>query len=458
MGGQQMDGETPVAPPATGAFDAHHPPDPDLLSDCVHCGFCLPACPTYTLWGEEMDSPRGRIYLMGLAAEGEASIDSTFVTHMDRCLGCMACVTACPSGVQYDKLIEATRPQIERHYRRGWAERAFRAAIFALFPYPRRLRVAALLGWWYERFGVRTLLRRFGIIGRLPRRLAALEGLLPSVGLAGLGRRLPAFVPAEGAVRQRVALVTGCVQRVYFSDVNAATARVLAAEGCDVVIPHRQGCCGALLEHAGRSDATLNYAREMIATMEAADVDMVVVNAAGCGSVLKEYGHLLRNDPSWADRAAVFSAKVRDVTEVLDALEPRARRHPITARVAYHDACHLAHAQGVRGEPRRMLGTIPALELVELEEADLCCGSAGIYNLLQPDAADDLGRRKARTISAARPDALATGNPGCLLQIAKHLDTTVPLFHPIQLLDAAIAGVDPIASIGSVRSVRGASS
>ena len=448
-----MDAEHPEAmgaaatPGSYGAnsrgFDAHHPPDPDLLSDCVHCGFCLPACPTYTLWGEEMDSPRGRIYLMDLAARGEAAIDDTFVMHMDRCLGCMACVTACPSGVQYNKLIEATRPQIERNYQRGRAERLFRAAIFAVFPRPGRLRAAALAGWLYDRSGTRALLRRSGITSRLPSRLRALEALLPRVRLEDLRDTLPGRVPAVGVTRKRVGLVTGCVQRVYFGDVNAATARVLAAEGCEVVIPTSQGCCGALLEHAGHEHVALRYARRMIATMETADVDTVVVNAAGCGSTVKEYGHLLRDDPEWRDRAAEFSAKVRDVTELVDELQPRAPRHPVHARVAYHDACHLAHAQGVRTQPRRALAAIPGLEVVNLDEADLCCGSAGIYNLLQPDAADDLGRRKAANVVAARPDALATANPGCLLQIGRHLDIQLPLFHPVQLIDAAIAGVDP---------------
>ena len=430
---------------ATSAFDALRPPSDDLLADCVHCGFCLPTCPTYALWGEEMDSPRGRIYLLDLASQGEVAIDDVFVTHMDRCLGCMACVTACPSGVQYDKLIEATRPQIERNHPRGAQDRWFRRLIFALFPYPRRLRVAALLGWLYQRLRLPLLLRRSGLHGRLPARLRALEGLLPDVPLRTLRRRLPVHVAARGSRRRTVGLITGCVQSVYFSDVNAATARVLASEGCDVVVPRDQGCCGALLEHAGEEPTALDLARRLIATMEDSGVDTIVINAAGCGSTLKEYGHLLRDDPVWAPRAAAFSAKVRDINELLDELEPQAPRHPITARVAYHDACHLAHAQGVRAQPRAALGAIPGLEVVELSEPDICCGSAGVYNLLQPEAAADLGARKAGTIAAVAPDAVVTANPGCMLQINRYLARPLPMLHPVQVVDAAIAGRNPFA-------------
>jgi glycolate oxidase iron-sulfur subunit len=434
-----------------GAFDLLRPPSDDLLADCVHCGFCLPTCPTYALWGEEMDSPRGRIYLMELASAGDIAIDDVFVTHMDRCLGCMACVTACPSGVQYDKLIEATRPQIERNHPRTLSDRAFRRLVFALFPYPRRLRLVALVGIVYQRLRLGELLRRSGLYARLPARLQALEGLLPDITVHELQRRLPDHVAPRRASREparppvrRVGMVSGCVQSVYFGDVNAATARVLAMEGCEVVIPADQGCCGALMEHAGEEEAALRFARRMIATMERADVDTVVINAAGCGSTLKDYGHLLRDDPRWAERAKAFSAQVRDISEMLDELEPRATRHPIPGRVAYHDACHLSHAQGVRSQPRAALRAIPDLDLVELAEPDICCGSAGIYNLLQPDAAADLGARKAATVAAVAPDALVTSNPGCLLQLQRHLDADLPMLHPVQVVDASLRGVNPL--------------
>jgi len=436
-----------VHPPGnTGIFDAHHPPADERIADCVHCGFCLPTCPTYTLWGEEMDSPRGRIYLMKLGKEGAVPMDDTYAQHFDACLGCMACVTACPSGVRYDELIEAVRPQLERNHRRALSERLFRGLIFQLMPYPSRLRVAALFGALYERVGGHDLLARAGVLRRLPRQVQALEELMPPAQVRTLARALPPFIPARGTpTRRRVGMLTGCVQRVFFSDVNAATARVLAREGCDVVVP-RQGCCGALSEHAGREPEALVRARRLIDAFEGTDVDTIVVNVAGCGSTMKEYGRLLRDDPQYAERAAAFSAKVRDVSQVLAELDPVAPRHPIEARVAYHDACHLGHGQGVRAEPRAVLRTIPGLQVTDIPEAEICCGSAGIYNLVMPDAGAELGRRKIANVVSVLPDALATANPGCLLQIRRYLPAELPMFHPIELIDASIRGVDPIHS------------
>jgi glycolate oxidase iron-sulfur subunit len=432
------------SPDTNGIFDAHHPPADERISDCVHCGFCLPTCPTYALWGEEMDSPRGRIYLMKLGKEGSVPLDDTYAQHFDACLGCMACVTACPSGVRYDELIEAVRPQLERNYRRSLADRLFRGMIFQIFPYPTRLRAAAVGGALYQRVGGRYLLERSGLRKRLPARLQAVEELMPPARLRGLTRRLPAFTPAQGTRRRRVAMLEGCVQRVFFRDVNEATARVLAAEGCDVIVPREQRCCGALSEHAGREPEALARARRLIDIFERVDVDAIVVNVAGCGSTMKEYGRLLRDDPQYAERAAAFSAKVRDISEVLADLEPVAPRHPIEARVAYHDACHLGHSQRVRLQPRAVLRTIPGLEVTDIPEADICCGSAGIYNMVQPDAGAELGRRKIANVMSVRPDAVATGNPGCLLQIQRYLPGPVLLFHPIQLIDASIRGIDPI--------------
>jgi glycolate oxidase iron-sulfur subunit len=421
------------------SYDERRPPQRELLDDCVHCGFCLPTCPTYQLWGEEMDSPRGRIYLMDLAQKGEIGLDGPFTEHIDACLGCMACVTACPSGVQYDRLLESVRPQIERNVPRSRADRWFRNAIFALFPYRRRLRAAAVPGALYQR------LRRVPVVARLaaklPGRLAAVESLLPPVSLREAFARLPEFTPAVGPRRGRVALLSGCVQDVFFHRVNTATVRVLAAEGYDVHVPRDQRCCGALELHAGREDAALARAKREIARFERLDVDHVVTNVAGCGSSMKEYAHLLADDQRWRERAATFSARVRDVHEVLAAAEPRAHRHPVRARVAYHDACHLGHAQKVRAEPRIVLRGIPDVELLDLPEAELCCGSAGIYNLVAPDAAADLGARKAANIRSVEPDVIVTANPGCLLQIGKHLGADVPLLHPVQLLDASIRGI-----------------
>ncbi|MHC1560450.1 (Fe-S)-binding protein [Actinomycetospora sp. C-140] len=428
-----------------GSFDDHHPPAQELLDDCVHCGFCLPTCPTYALWGEEMDSPRGRIYLMEMAEKGEIPLEGAFTTHIDRCLGCMACVTACPSGVQYDRLLEATRPQIERNVTRSRADRLFREAIFALFPYKRRLRAASLGGALYQKLRPKKM---DALMARLPQRLerlVAMESLLPPVRVRDAFARIPARTPAVGPRRGRVGLLTGCVQDVFFHPVNEATVRVLAAEGWDVIAPREQTCCGALGLHAGRESEAIERAKKLIATFERADVDTIATNVAGCGSSMKEYGELLADDPAWAARAQAFAAKVRDISEVVDETlaDPRARRHPLEATVVYHDACHLGHAQKIRSEPRRVLRAIPGVELVELPEAEICCGSAGIYNMLQPEAAGALGERKADNIRGTGADALVTANPGCLLQIRKYLGGELPMLHPIQLVDASIRGVRP---------------
>jgi glycolate oxidase iron-sulfur subunit len=439
-----------VAGEGTGVFDHHHPPADDRIDDCVHCGFCLPTCPTYAIWGEEMDSPRGRIYLMKMGKEGTVPMDDTFVGHFDACLGCMACVTACPSGVKYNELIEAVRPQIERNYERRPGDKLFRTLIFSLFPYPNRLRPAAFFGTLYQKLGVRQVLLASGLIGRLPARLQAMEALLPPISLRSVVARQPTFTPAQGTRRHRVGLLSGCVQRVFFGDVNAAATRVLAAEGCDVVAPKEQQCCGALSSHAGREQEAVARARRIIDTFAAADVETVVVNVAGCGSSMKEYAHLLRDDPAYAAKAAEFSAKVRDISEVLAEIGAVAPRHPISARVAYHDACHLAHAQGIRAQPRAVLRAIPGMTVMDIPEADICCGSAGIYNLVQPEPAGDLGRRKVENIASTQPDAVVTSNAGCLLQIRRYLDAGVPLFHPVQLIDASIRGIDPIAAAPAV--------
>ncbi len=394
-----------ITPPKpTKNFDAHHPPEKKYLKDCVHCGFCLPACPTYVLWGEEMDSPRGRIYMMDKAANGEAPLDARFRLHMDNCLGCMACMTACPSGVQYNKLIEPTRAQIERNVPRSLGERLFRKLIFATFPHSARLRALAIPLLAYQKSGLQTLVRKAGVTRLLPKRIAAMEALLPEVP-AGLFARQSTMIQPVTEPRRRVGMLSGCVQQVFFPQVNAATARVLAAEGCEVVIPRAQPCCGALMLHSGLEDDAAAQARRMIAAFENANVDAIVINSAGCGSTMKEYGHLLRDDPEWAERAAKFSAKCRDISEILCELEPRAQRHPLRLRVAYHDACHLQHAQGVREQPRRLLAGIPELEVAEIPEATLCCGSAGVFNLLQPDTANQLGDRKVDNL-------LATGAAG----------------------------------------------
>lgn len=435
----------PVGMPAVGAplvpaFDEHHPPDAALVGDCVHCGFCLPSCPTYVLWGEEMDSPRGRIYLMKEGLEGEP-LDSSMVRHLDQCLGCMACVTACPSGVQYDKLIESTRAQIERRVERPRGERLMRQAIYALFPYPRRLRALRGPLRAYQASGLGRVLARSGLLDRLPDGLQAMESLAPRLGKV---ERLPERTPAVGTKRRTVGLLTGCVQGTFFPDVNAATVRVLTAEGCEVLVPARQSCCGALSAHAGREQEAIDFAKRVISTFEAAGVETVVVNAAGCGSNLKEYGHQLRDERGWPERAEALAAKVRDISELLDELGPVAERHPLPMKVAYQDACHLAHAQGVRDQPRRLLRGIPGVELKELVEAEICCGSAGTYNLLNPEPARELGERKAKAVLATGADVMVTANPGCWMQVATTLarmDRSLPVAHTVQVLDASIRGV-----------------
>jgi glycolate oxidase iron-sulfur subunit len=385
----------------------------ELIADCVHCGFCLPACPTYSLWHEEMDSPRGRIHLMDSLVDGTMPLTDTVVEHFDRCLGCMACVPACPSGVQYDRLIETTRAYVEEHHRRSLGDRLLRRLIFEVLPHRRRLRAALAL-----------------------RRLPAPGPLAPLAAVAPPWRSgaWPAeHLPGQGP---RVAVMAGCVQSVVFGDVNAATARVLAADGYDVHVPRAQNCCGALHAHAGRLDDGVARARRLAEDLKGYDV--IVTNAAGCGSHLKDHG----------------IPNVVDVSELLVDPPARAERHPLDIRVAFQDSCHLRHAQRIASEPRAALQAIPELTLLEPAEQDLCCGSAGIYNLVQPDAARDLGDRKAAHVLATEPEAYASGNPGCLVQVTAALRRAgrpVPAFHPIELVDASIRGLDARAVLDSAR-------
>ncbi len=392
-----------------------------LLSDCIHCGFCLPTCPTYgPLWQEEMDSPRGRIYLMQGLLDGTVPLTATTVEHFDRCTGCMACVTACPSGVQYDKLIEQTRAEIEDRFERTLGERALRALVFALFPHPSRLRLALSLR-----------------PKRLPGRLQPFAELAPPrdwVTREKVARR----TPAAGQTVARVGLLLGCVQRVLFAGVNAATARVLAADGCEVLAPG-QACCGALHLHSGRRDEGYARARRLGRIFQRAGVDTLVVNAAGCGSHLKE---------------AELGVRVLDVSELLAELGARAERRPLPLTVAFQDSCHLAHAQRVRAEPREAMLAIPELELREPAEQPICCGSAGIYNLVQPEAARELGERKARHVAATGADVYASANPGCLIQVAAALGRAgrpLPALHPIELVDASIRAVPAPTLVATAR-------
>jgi len=389
----------------------------EYTSDCVHCGFCLPTCPTYVLWREEMDSPRGRIHLIDARLDGTIALNATVSQHFDRCLGCMACLSSCPSGVRYDRLIESTRAAVEDELERPLGDRLLRGLLFRLLPHPRRMRAAL----------------RLAPLGRhapLPRRLRPLSEIAPR--WRGLGE-VPTVTPAEGLRRARVGILTGCVQSAVFPDVNAATVRVLAADGFEVVAPP-QGCCGALSVHAGRLEEGKAFARRLIGAF--VNVDAVVVNASGCGSHLKELGWLLGDE-----RAAAFSAKVRDVGELLGETQPRASRHPLPMRLALQDSCHLRHAQKLPLSSRTSLGRIPGLDVVEPAEQDLCCGSAGIYNVVQAEAARDLGDRKAAHVLATGAQAYASANPGCLVQISAALlraKQPLPALHPIEVVDASI--------------------
>jgi glycolate oxidase iron-sulfur subunit len=457
-----------------------------LAGDCVHCGFCLPACPTYQLWGEEMDSPRGRIHLMTQILDGTAGTAAT-ATHLDRCLGCMACVTACPSGVRYDLLIEAARgwaeerppwpapgpgspgagagrPPAEEHPlpARSLRDRAVRAAIFRVFPYPRRLRAAIAPLRAAQRTGIDRLIDRSGLADQLAPEIASALRLAPASPPAPSGprrraaaqrganprrpqRMLPERVPALRTRRAVVGMLTGCVQRVFFPQVNTATANVLAAEGCDVIIPAGQGCCGALSLHGGRRAEAARFARQAIETFERAGVDAVVVNVAGCGSAMKEYRELLAGDAGWSNRAAALASKVRDFSEFLVELGPVAVRHPLDVTTAYHAACHLAHAQRITAQPRDLLAAIPGLRLTDIADGGTCCGSAGIYNLVQPEPARELGQRKAAAVAATGADLLVSANPGCAMQIASALaarGAQMPMAHIAEVLDASIRGTD----------------
>ena len=429
-----------------GGFDPQLPPEQGVIDSCVHCGFCLDTCPSYRVLGSEMDSPRGRIYLMDAIAKGEAEINSATVKHFDSCLGCLACTSACPSGVRYDELLASMRAQIERNYTRSLGDRLFRWLIFNLFPYPLRLKLLLPLLWVYQNSGLQWLVRKLGILKLIPR-LAAMELILPQVNLQASKQPLPTLIPAQGEQRYRVGMVLGCVQRLFFSPVNEATARVLTANGCEVVIPKSQGCCAALPAHQGQTEQAQELARQMIDSFADQDLDYIIINAAGCGHTLKEYGRILQDDPAYAQKAQDFAAKVRDAQEFLATVGLTTPLNPLTSDtlpLVYQDACHLLHGQKISAQPRDLLRQIPHVQLCEPAEHNLCCGSAGVFNLLQPDIAAELGERKARNLVNTGAKAIASANPGCSLQIQNHLQQqgqTIPLWHPMELLDFAIRGV-----------------
>ncbi|MBI2884313.1 MAG: 4Fe-4S dicluster domain-containing protein [Candidatus Methylomirabilis oxyfera] len=434
----------PPGPRGARAFDQLDPPDPELFLDCIHCGFCLPTCPTYLVLGNEMDSPRGRLYLIRTASEGKIDASDSFAKHMDLCLLCRACETACPSGVQFGFLMETTRGQLERRYQRSAVERRFRDLLLRTFTHLGRLRTLIRVLRLYQRSGLQRLIRGSGLLSRLGR-LSRMEALLPHISDPH-AFVLPEITSANGPSRGRVGLLLGCVQRFFFAHVNAATVSVLSENGYEVIAPQDQGCCGSLLIHEGEREQGKALARQTIDLFERVGVDHIVVNAAGCGSAMKEYWELFRTDSAYARRAEAFSKKVRDVSELLAGVSLYGKLQPLNVTVTYHDACHLAHGQKIRQQPRALLTQIPGLRFIELKESDFCCGSAGIYNLLHPEPAQQLLDRKIDRIKETGANIVVSGNPGCSLQIEKGIrerGLKIRVMHPVELLDASYRGVEP---------------
>ena len=429
------------------SFDTQYPPDPKLIDACVHCGFCLSTCPSYRVIGKETDSPRGRIYLMDGVNEGEIPLSPATVQHFDSCLGCLACVTTCPSGVRYDKLIEATRQQVERNHPRSLPEKLIRQLIFMLFPYPNRLRVLLRPMGLYQKSGLQKVVRSLGFLKQLSPQLAAMEAMLPAIPPQAFQDTMPECIPAQGEKRYRVGMLLGCVQRLFNPEVNTATVRVLTANGCEVVVPKSQGCCAALTHHQGQEDQTKTLARQMIDSFADTNVDFVLVNASGCGHTLKEYGSILADDPDYKEKAKDFAEKVRDVQEFLADVGLTAKLSPLQdtpLKLVYQDACHMLHGQKISVQPRKLLREIPGVTLREPVDAALCCGSAGVYNILQPEVAEELGRQKVQNLTNTGASLIASANIGCFVQISRHLKLQgkeVPVLHPMQLLDYSIRGV-----------------
>jgi Fe-S oxidoreductase len=408
----------------------------DFYSKCIHCGLCLNACPTYRELGVEMDSPRGRIYQMIQVERGRLSIDESFVRHIDLCLDCRACETACPSGVEYGRLVEAARGQIEKYYKRPWLESTLRRVFFrAILPNRRRLEWAGRILRVYQRSGLEALSRAF--LNLFPGTLANVARLAPRMESPFFTPQLGTVVPAIGERRYRVAFFAGCIANLSFARLNEATIRVLARNGCEVVIPKTQGCCGALHVHAGIRDLARDLARRNLETFLAEDFDAIITNAAGCGSVLKEYPQLFEEEETeYLDRARRFSGRLKDVTEFLAGIDLNRKLGIINARATYQDPCHLGHAQRVRSAPRKLLAAVPGLELVELKESEICCGSAGIYNVAHNEMAERLLAAKMRRVDETSADLVLTANPGCLLQLrAGVAGSNRRVLHVVELLD-----------------------
>lgn len=422
-------------------FDDVERPQEDKISTCIHCGLCLDKCPTYRALGTEMDSPRGRVYLIKAVNEERLSMTPNFIDHIYLCLECRACETACPSNVEFGDLMERARGQIERQVPRPWQERLLRHLIFReLFPYGWRMEQLFYALRWYHRLGLQTLLRRMRLFDLLPERLKSMEAMLPDLPKRPFTRSTQELVRGRSPVTRRVGFFSGCVMNLFYAGVHHASSRVLQANGCDVWTPAQQVCCGALHVHAGEREQARRLARRNIITFEQQEVDVIVNNAPGCGAQLKMYGELLAEDPAFAERAHRFSAKVQDISECL-AQEPlRPPLGPVAKRVAYDDPCHLLHAQGVQQPPRTLLQQIPGLELIPVTDADFCCGAAGIYNITHHKVSMQILARKMEHIQAAQPETIATGNPGCMMQLrtgVQQAKLDIPVVHPIELIDAS---------------------
>lgn len=418
----------------------------DRFLDCVHCGLCTSACPTYLETGNENDSPRGRIYLMRAVTDGRLELSEKVERHLELCLDCRSCETACPSGVEYGRLIEPFRVEL-LHAKEAAGQptmgRLQRLVLYHLFPYPKRLRVALLFARAMQVLRLDRLAEKWGLVKLLPELAQRMHRLLPR--LSKRSPALPEVLPAKEPRRAKVALFTGCVADAMFAETNAATARVLQENGCEVVIPRAQKCCGAIHYHSGTADPALRFAADNVRAFPS-DVDAIIVNVAGCGSMLKDYGHIAEEldlDRIMQDKLAAFAMRVRDVSEFLAELGPIAPQGEIPIKATYHDACHLAHAQKVVEPPRKLLNLIPGLELVPLPESNICCGAAGSYNLTEPEMADQLATRKLNNILKTGAEAVITGNAGCALQIQaaiKEGGHNIRVFHPMDLLDLSYRG------------------
>lgn len=427
-----------ATPPRAG----RHPDAPryEDLFRCVHCGLCLNACPTYRELRVEMDSPRGRIYQMVQVATGEATITPSYIEHIELCLACRGCETACPSGVQYGRLVEAARAEIQARTRHPWHVRLGRRLVFEhLLPSRANLRIAGALLWMYQRLGLRALVHLTGLLKRCDR-LAELDQLQPGAEMPTFFRHYGKVFPAEGARRYRVALLGGCIANVSFARLNEATVRVLRRNGCEVTVPDDQTCCGALHVHAGLREQARKLARRNIDALLAGNYDAVITNAAGCGSTLKEYDDLLEHDPAYAEKARRFSALMKDVNEFLASIELNRDMRALDYSVTYQDSCHLAHGQKIRAQPRALLRAVPGLTFREMPLSDLCCGSAGIYNVQHTEMSMALLEQKMESVNAADPDVVVTANPGCMIQLQageKRHGKGRRVAHVVEILDEA---------------------